>query len=279
MQAQTEGCLSSSTITWWRAGAYQAASVPAATLLPPPPPPATAATSGLQSTCSTTLRSLPSLPRRRTPELVVQHTHERTGWVALPPALCSRLFAAHAATPLALELRPIRRRAGVALPSDTPCYASWVGDTCAAGCVGVPASLARALGLQEGAAVAVRPLPDAPAAVSVTVEPASEDDWEIVQLNGGFIEETLLTQVRGREWRASNPQGRRDGCLAPGAWRGWSGECPLLPASNPPILTDPSTPPLPTPPRPAGGRGQPAPAAAHLDPQRGRGAAGHRHGA
>ena len=56
---------------------------------------------------------------------------------------------------------------------------------------------ARALGLQEGAAVAVRPLPDAPPAVSVTVEPASEDDWEIVQLNGGFIEETLLTQVQG----------------------------------------------------------------------------------
>ena len=133
----------------------------------------------------------------RSPELVVQLTHERTGWVALPPALCSHLFAARAATPLALELRPIRRRAGVALPSDTPCYASWVGDTCAAGCVGVPAALARALGLQEGAAVAVRPLPDAPPAVSVTVEPASEDDWEIVQLNGGFIEETLLTQVQG----------------------------------------------------------------------------------
>ncbi|PRW56943.1 peroxisome biogenesis 1 isoform X1 [Chlorella sorokiniana] len=131
----------------------------------------------------------------RSPELVVRLTHERMGWVALPPALCSRLFAARAATPLALELRPIRRRAGVALPSDTPCYASWVGDTCAAGCVGVPAALARALGLQEGVAVAVRPLPEAPPAVSVTVEPASEDDWEIVQLNGGFIEETLLTQV------------------------------------------------------------------------------------
>ena len=139
----------------------------------------------------------PSSCHSRTPELVVQLTHERTGWVALPPALCSRLFAARTATPLALELRPIRRRAGVALPSDTPCYASWVGDTCAAGCVGVPTAVARALGLQEGAAVAVRPLPDAPPAVSVTVEPASEDDWEIVQLNAGFIEETLLTQVGG----------------------------------------------------------------------------------
>lgn len=129
---------------------------------------------------------------------MVQHTQERSGWVALPPALCSRLFQARGAElPLALELRPVLRRAGVALPSDTPCYAAWAGVTCAAGCVGVPAAWARALGLGEGSSVAVRPLPGLPQAVSVTVEPASEDDWEVVQLNAEYLEEQLLNQVGG----------------------------------------------------------------------------------
>ena len=126
----------------------------------------------------------------------MQLTHERCSWVSLPPALATRLFATAAPTPLALEVRPLQRRAGVALPSDTPRYVAWAGATCAAGCVGVPGVLARALGLAEGAAVALRPLPDAPQAVSVTVEPASEDDWEVVQLNAGYLEEQLLNQAR-----------------------------------------------------------------------------------
>jgi hypothetical protein len=128
--------------------------------------------------------------------LVVQHTQERSCWVALPPALCSRLFQTRATLPLALELRPVRQRAGVALPSDTPLYAAWAGSTAAAGCVGVPAALARALGLAEGSRVALRAMPEAPQAVSVTVEPASEDDWEVVQLNAEYLEEQLLNQVR-----------------------------------------------------------------------------------
>jgi peroxin-1 len=65
--------------------------------------------------------------------------------------------------------------------------------------VGVPAALARALGLAEGSRVALRALPEAPQAVSVTVEPASEDDWEVVQLNAEYLEEQLLNQVR-RGW-------------------------------------------------------------------------------
>lgn len=150
----------------------------------------------------------PTLHHTRS-QLVVEYTHERSGWVALPPTLCSRLFETRAATPLALELRQIHRRAGVALPADKPLYAAWAGATCAAGFVGVPGGLGRALGLAEGATVAVHPLPDTPSAVSVTVEPASEDDWEVVQLNAAYLEEQLLNQVRsegGRRWRV---------------WRGW----------------------------------------------------------
>jgi peroxin-1 len=134
-------------------------------------------------------------------QLVVQYTQERSGWVALPPSVCSRLYQTPGAElPLALELRPVLRRAGIAVPSDAPCYAAWAGATCAAGCVGVPTGLARGLGLAEGSTVAVRPLPDVPPAVSVTVEPASEDDWEVVQLNAEYLEEQLLNQVGAGWW-------------------------------------------------------------------------------
>jgi SpoVK/Ycf46/Vps4 family AAA+-type ATPase len=59
----------------------------------------------------------------------------------------------------------------------------------------MPAALAHSLGLPAGAPVTVVPLPDdLPPAASVTLEPASADDWEVVELNSDFIEEQLLNQ-------------------------------------------------------------------------------------
>lgn len=131
--------------------------------------------------------------------LVVQHTHERSGWVTLPPALCSQLFASGAGSPLALELRRVQHCGSARLPSPDapPLYAAWGGTSCAAGCVGVPRALARSLGLAEGAEVAVRPLPATPEAESVTVEPAGADDWEVVEANAAYLESSLLSQVGG----------------------------------------------------------------------------------
>ncbi|KAL4452226.1 hypothetical protein ABPG75_007888 [Micractinium tetrahymenae] len=128
--------------------------------------------------------------------LVVRHTRAPNGWASLPPTLCARLLDAALPLPLALELRPLRQRAGLSLPSDTPIYVAWDGASSGQpGIVGLPAALARALGLADGTTVAVKQLAQAPPALSVTVEPASEDDWEVVEMNAGFLEEQLLTQV------------------------------------------------------------------------------------
>lgn len=135
--------------------------------------------------------------RSKCSRLVVRHTRAPNGWASLPPTLCARLLDAALPLPLALELRPLRQRAGISLPSDTPIYVAWDGASSGQpGVVGLAAALARALGLADGAAVAVRQLPQAPPASSVTVEPASEDDWEVVEMNAGFLEEQLLSQAR-----------------------------------------------------------------------------------
>jgi len=42
----------------------------------------------------------------------------------------------------------------------------------------------------------VKAQPETPSAVSATVEPASSDDWEVVEQNAAFMEEQLLNQAR-----------------------------------------------------------------------------------
>ena len=49
--------------------------------------------------------------------------------------------------------------------------------------------------LPDGAAVYLRALTDVANAVSIEVEPATEDDWEILELNAGFAEDHILSQV------------------------------------------------------------------------------------
>jgi peroxin-1 len=115
--------------------------------------------------------------------------------VALPPSLASQLYQSRGGLPLVLELRSVLQRAGISLPSDDPKYVAWGGSCGGAGAVGIPAGLLGSLGLAEGRPVLVRPLWEVPQAVAVTVEPASEDDWEMVELNAEYLEGQLLTQV------------------------------------------------------------------------------------
>ena len=126
---------------------------------------------------------------------MVQLTQEHSSWVGLPPALVSRLHQAQVALPLVLELRPLVQRAGLFLPGHLACHAAWAGAGSAPGCIGIPAGLAGVLGVREGSTVAVQAAEGVPAAASLTVEPASEDDWEIIELNAGYLEEHLLNQV------------------------------------------------------------------------------------
>ena len=55
--------------------------------------------------------------------------------------------------------------------------------------------LAECVGLHDGATLYLRALTDVANAVSVEVEPATEDDWEILELNAGFVEDHILSQV------------------------------------------------------------------------------------
>eukprot|EP00887_Chlorella_sp_A99_P002124 scaffold21.g2124.t1 len=131
----------------------------------------------------------------RASHLVVQCTQERSSWVGLPPALAASLYRAGAALPAVLELRPLVQRGGLAMAGPLAVHVAWAGGGATPGCIAVSAGLARALGLREGASVAVAQAAGVPEAASVTVEPASEDDWEVVELNAEFLEQQLLTQV------------------------------------------------------------------------------------
>lgn len=134
------------------------------------------------------LRS-PSLLLNRS-ELVVTFNAERSGWVSLPTSLGNRLFDEGTDLPVPLRVT------GPSRPDGVPLYVAWAGATGQPGKLGVPSSLGRALGLRDGERVRVSQCDDdVPPAASVSVEPADPDDWEVVELNAGHLENAVLTQT------------------------------------------------------------------------------------
>jgi peroxin-1 len=146
----------------------------------------------------------------------VRLVHEKSCWVALPPAYVARLLETACQIPLVLQLRSAQGRNAscalhactsvqchflIGIPTTGPpasaqtWHVAWGGGAASSGCLEVPAALARCQGLAEGALVALRALPECPAAVSASVEPANSDDWEQVELNAGYMEEQLLNQA------------------------------------------------------------------------------------
>lgn len=71
----------------------------------------------------------------------------------------------------------------------------------------VPTIFAHCLGLPDGLRVGVRARRDVVDGDMIMVEPANEDEWEILELNKDYIEDQLLTQVRLRS--RCNQAGRR----------------------------------------------------------------------
>ncbi|GAN06890.1 conserved hypothetical protein [Mucor ambiguus] len=53
-----------------------------------------------------------------------------------------------------------------------------------------------AVGLQDGQKVNVEFCRNVPVCATVHVEPLTEDDWEILELHAGYVEENLLSQIR-----------------------------------------------------------------------------------
>lgn len=54
---------------------------------------------------------------------------------------------------------------------------------------------AESISLPDGTVVQVRVLPNVPKATLVTVEPETEDDWEVLELNAELAEAAILSQV------------------------------------------------------------------------------------
>lgn len=59
----------------------------------------------------------------------------------------------------------------------------------------VAESFADCIGLENNTRVIVRARAEVAVADTVAIEPASEDDWEMLELNAEFLEEHLLTRV------------------------------------------------------------------------------------
>lgn len=163
-------------------------------------------------------------------------TPARDCWVDLPPDLAARLLDGGPSTPpiplpVALRLAPADPATGQPLPlpptlpnhpsptcaPGAPChFVGWAGGASPGpGVLGLPAALAAALGYHDGQLCAVEPVLAAPPplgvgapllpppphlfpppAEAVVVEPLTESDWELVELNAGLLESgALLAQV------------------------------------------------------------------------------------
>ncbi|QCD82820.1 peroxin-1 [Vigna unguiculata] len=110
-------------------------------------------------------------------------------FVSLPLSLIQTLQSTRS-TPLpeilALELRS---------PPHT-WFVSWSGATSDSSAIEVSSRFAECISLPNHATVQVRAAPNVPHASLVTIEPNTEDDWEILELNADLAEGIILNQVR-----------------------------------------------------------------------------------
>ncbi|KAL4538628.1 hypothetical protein Ndes2526B_g03078 [Nannochloris sp. 'desiccata'] len=121
---------------------------------------------------------------------------EKASWISLPSSLITQLTrnSNRDAWPVVIRLQPVDFSGEPS--SSAPLFFSWAGgasDTPKS--IGISAAIARGLNLEEGSFAYISTESHVPAAASITVEPASADDWEVVELNADLIESHLLEQV------------------------------------------------------------------------------------
>ncbi|KAK7317922.1 hypothetical protein RJT34_02550 [Clitoria ternatea] len=113
-------------------------------------------------------------------------------FVSLPLSLIQSLQSTRS-TPLphilALELRSLTH------PSHT-WFVAWSGATSSSPAIEVSPQFAECVSMPNHARVKVRVASNVPHASRVTVEPQTEDDWEILELNAEQAEAKILNQVR-----------------------------------------------------------------------------------
>lgn len=92
--------------------------------------------------------------------------------------------------PVVLELRlPGKKGRG------GPWFVAWDGSASRTSHIEVSEKFADCIGLENGTRVIVRARAEVAVADTVAIEPASEDDWEMLELNAEFLEEHLITRV------------------------------------------------------------------------------------
>jgi len=123
--------------------------------------------------------------------LIVEYDHgEQSTWIGLPSSLAGRLLG-EGRLPLTFRLQLF---AGPGVPVGAPHFLGWSGSISETGKVSISSRLGVLMQIPEGASVVVTPLSKVAEAKTVVLEPASSDDWEVVELNATEIEGRLLEQ-------------------------------------------------------------------------------------
>ncbi|GAB2284824.1 hypothetical protein Dimus_019277 [Dionaea muscipula] len=113
-------------------------------------------------------------------------------YVSLPLSLIQRLDSTcpgRLPQVLALELR--------SLTSDNrPWHVAWSGCASSSSAIEIARQFAECINLPDDTSVSVRALLNVPKATLVTIEPLSEDDWEVMDFMAEAAEAAILKQVR-----------------------------------------------------------------------------------
>ncbi|XP_030476552.2 peroxisomal ATPase PEX1 [Syzygium oleosum] len=113
-------------------------------------------------------------------------------FVSLPPPLIQTLQQSTPSGllphPLALELRCLRTRGSWVV--------AWSGAASPSSAIEVSQQFSECISLPDRVTVKVRVISNLPNATLVMVEPLSEDDWEVLELNAEHAEAAMLKQVR-----------------------------------------------------------------------------------
>ncbi|XP_020878129.1 peroxisome biogenesis protein 1 isoform X3 [Arabidopsis lyrata subsp. lyrata] len=110
-------------------------------------------------------------------------------FVSLPRQLLHALQST-SSSPLP-PLLPVELRSG-----DRRWSVAWSGSSSSSSAIEVARVFAETISLPDATVVQVRVLPNVPKATLVTVEPETEDDWEVLELNAELAEAAILSQVR-----------------------------------------------------------------------------------
>lgn len=79
--------------------------------------------------------------------------------------------------------------------SDQLWHVSWSGSVSASSAIEIAQQFAEYIYLSDHTIVQVRAVPNLPKATLVTIEPHTEDDWEVLELNAELAEASILKQV------------------------------------------------------------------------------------